>query len=79
MDGEIGLESELAELSRQSAVPAAGVAVSDGDEIGADVGEGFDVEGETLIGNSPVVESLVGGGDDVADFAADDIADEDEA
>jgi len=50
--GEIGLESELAELSRHTAVPASAVAVAEGDdELGDEVvGEGESFEGELIVG-----------------------------
>jgi hypothetical protein len=48
--GEIGLESELAELSRHTAVPASAVAVVEGDEELVDdtVGDTDTYDGETI-------------------------------
>jgi hypothetical protein len=48
--GEIGLESELAELSRHTVVPPSAVAVADGDDDLVDevVGETDSYDGETI-------------------------------
>ena len=63
--GEIGLESELAELSRQTAIPASAVATADADELVED-GD-TDVVGDTYEGgvvdiapSIPIVEALIG-------------------
>lgn len=79
--GEIGMESELAELGRQTILPSAAVAVTERDEEGGDDA----VETESVGARVPDVEVGVvglpgadeesfafGGGDDDADDAGDD-------
>jgi DNA-directed RNA polymerase subunit beta len=63
--GEIGLESELAELSRQTAIPASAVATADSDELVEDgdpdvVGDSYEGVVDVLTPSIPIVEALIG-------------------
>ena len=62
--GEIGIESELAELSRQPVVPSAAVAVSEPDE---------DVFAAAVGGAVEVDDVDLGADDDEGDDSADDV------
>jgi DNA-directed RNA polymerase subunit beta len=69
--GEIGIESELAELSRQPVVPSAAVAVSEPDEAFAAETDGDTETAEVVVGNE---EIELGGG--VGDVDQDESAEE---
>jgi len=80
--GEIGIESELAEL-RQQSVPQGVVAVSEGDdEFGEEGGGDSESDSGSETGTSSIMQSVVsalGGGDEaVATAATDDEAADDE-
>jgi len=77
--GEIGLESELAELSRQTAIPASAVATVDseeGDDTEAADDGGFDPMALLTPIVAPIVEALVGAVEAVEDFLSPDADDD---
>ncbi len=70
--GEIGIESELAELSRQPVVPSAAVAVSEPDEGGFGGGGAEESDGEAEAETEEIVVGL-GAEEDEGDEPADEI------
>ena len=79
--GEIGLESELAELSRHTAVPATAVAVVDPDDDAAEeiVGDTDTYDGESIAVDPAALVVATPAATDDADFGLDDdLADEPE-
>ncbi|MBU6450912.1 MAG: DNA-directed RNA polymerase subunit beta [Cyanobacteria bacterium REEB67] len=72
--GEIGLESELAELSRHTAVPASAVAVADPDDDAVEeiVGDTDTYDGETIAVDPAALVVAVPAAADEAEFGLDD-------